>query len=121
MVLAESIARLAASLLAVVQTRVELAATEVEEESLRYFSCLMLSLAAMFCFGIAVVLCVLLAIVVYWDTHRIGILLTLIALFAVAGAVLGLKLRNQYRMKPKLLAHTVSELATDTELLRPRA
>ena len=49
MVTAESAARLAASLLAILHTRVELAATEIEEESLRYFSCLILSLAALFC------------------------------------------------------------------------
>lgn len=116
MVLAESVARLAASLLAILQTRVELVATEVEEESLRYFSYLMLSLAAMFCIGIAVVLGVLLAIVIYWDTHRIGILLTLIALFALAGIALAMKLRNRYRLKPRLLAHTMNELSTDREL-----
>jgi len=38
MVIADSVARLAATLLAIIQNRVELIATEVEEESLRYFS-----------------------------------------------------------------------------------
>ncbi|WP_136418848.1 phage holin family protein [Herbaspirillum sp. ST 5-3] len=119
MVIAESVARLAATLLAVVQTRVELAATEVEEESLRYFSYLLMSLAAMFCLGIAVVLAVFLAVILYWDTHRIGILLTLIALFGLAGAMIGLRVQRQFRVKPKLLGHTMTELSRDTEALQP--
>jgi len=121
MILAESVARLAATLLAVVQNRVELVATEVEEESLRYFSYLMLSLAAMFCIGVAVVLGVLLLVVVFWDTHRIAILTALIALFALAGVTMALRVRNQYRDKPRLLGHSMTELARDSELIRPPA
>jgi len=121
MVLVESAARLAATLLAIVQTRVELVATEVEEESLRYFSYLMLSLAAMFCFGIAITLGVLLAVVLYWDTHRVTILSVMMALFAFAGIMIALRVRNQFRFKPKLLAHTMTELSRDAELLQPPA
>lgn len=120
MMIAESASRLAATLLAVVQNRVELVSTELEEESLRYFSCLMLSLAAMFCMGMAVVLGVLLAVVLYWDTHRVGILATLIALFAFVGVVITLRVRKQYQEKPRLLGHTMSELARDSELLQQR-
>lgn len=121
MVLAESITRLAASLLAIVQTRAQLVATEVEEESLRYFSYLMMSLATMFCLGVAILLGVVLLVVVYWDTHRVGILLTLMALFAIAGVVIGLQLRARYRAKPRLLSHTITELARDNELIHPSA
>ena len=121
MVLAESVARLAATLLAIVQTRVELAATEVEEESLRYFSYLMLSLAAMFCLGMAIVLGTILLVVIYWEDNRIGILLTLTLLFTAGGIVLGLRVRSQYRQKPKLMTDTMTELARDTDMLQPPA
>jgi uncharacterized membrane protein YqjE len=121
MVLAESVTRLAATLIAVVQTRAELISTEVEEESLRYFSSLMLALATMFCIGVAILLGVMLIVVLYWDTHRIGMLLTLTVLFALAGIVLGLRMRSQHRSKPRLLAHTLDELARDAELLQPPA
>jgi uncharacterized membrane protein YqjE len=119
--IAESAARLAASLLTILQTRVELAAAEVEEESLRYFSYLMLSLAALFCLGITVVLAVMLTVVLFWDSHRIGVLLALMAVFGVAAAMMGLRLRRHYRVKPPLLGHTLHELARDTDLLQPRA
>lgn len=119
--IAESAARLAASLLAIVQTRLELAATEVEEESLRYFSYLLLSLAAMFCIGLAIVLGTLLVVVLYWDTNRIGVLLVLTALFAFIGIAIGLRVRSRYRDKPKLLLHTMTELSRDGEMLQPPA
>ena len=121
MLFAESLSRLAATLLAIAQNRAELVATEVEEESLRYFSYLMLSLAAMFCLGIAVVLGVLLAVVLYWESHRIGILVTLTGVFALIGIMLALHVRKLYRLKPKLLGATIAELGRDTELLQPPA
>lgn len=119
MVIAESAARLGATLLAIVQTRVELAATEVEEESLRYFSYLILSLAALFFLGIAVVLGVMLLVVLYWDTHRVGILSTLMILFGIAGLAIGLRVRSNYRFKPKLLGHTLNEMTRDAQILQP--
>ncbi len=121
MMIAESAARLAATLLAIVQTRVELVATEVEEESLRYFSYLMMSMAAMFCAGVAILLGTMLIVVLYWETNRIGALLTLTLLFAAAATMIGLRVRSRYRGKPKLLTHTMTELSRDTEMLQPRA
>lgn len=121
MLIAESITRLAATLLAIVQNRAQLVATEIEEEALRYFSYLMYSLAAMFCFGMAMLLGILLLIVLYWDTNRIGILLLLMALSGLAGAGLAWRVRNQYRLKPALLGYTITELSHDTELLKPPA
>ncbi|WP_220809373.1 phage holin family protein [Noviherbaspirillum aridicola] len=118
--LADSATRLGASLLAILQTRVELVAAEVEEESLRYFSYLMMSLAALFCLGVAVVLCAMLLLVLFWDSYRIPVLLFLILLFGGAAAWLGLKLRQAYRLKPPLLAHTMMELARDRDTLRPQ-
>ena len=121
MMIAESASRLAATLLAIVQNRVELASTELEEESLRYFSCLMLSLAAMFCLGIAVVLGIMLAVVLYWDSHRVAVLAVLMVLFGAAGLAIALRVRRQYQSKPRLLGHTMAELSRDSDLLQPRA
>lgn len=121
MVLVESAARLAATLLAIVQTRIDLASTEVEEETLRYFSYLVLSMAAMFCIGLAIVLGTFLIVLLYWETHRIGILVTLTAVFGVVGVWIALRVRRQYQEKPRLLAHTMQELSRDTDMLHPSA
>lgn len=121
MIVGESLTRLASSLLSIVQTRLELAASEIEEESLRYFSCLMLSLAAMFCLGIALVLAVVLALVLYWETHRVGILLSLIVLFVFVSAMLWLQVRKAHQTKPRLMTQSSAELSRDIDMLQQRS
>jgi uncharacterized membrane protein YqjE len=117
----DSVARLVATFIAVLQTRAELATVEIEEEALRYFVYLMMALAAMFFAGVAILLVILLIVAIYWDEHRIGVLLTLIALFAIASAAVGIKLRDRYRRKPNLLGHTLVELSRDVEALKTPA
>lgn len=115
---ADSISRFAGTFIAIIQTRAELAAVEIEEEALRYFTYLMMALAAMFFFGLAMVLVLVLVIALFWDTHRIGVLLSLIAIFGIAGAWLGVQLRNSYKQKPALLGSTLGELSRDIEALK---
>jgi len=115
---ADSVSRLISTFVAVLQTRAELAAVEVEEEALRYFTYLMMALAAMFFAGIALLLVIFLVVAIFWDTHRIAVLLTLIVLFGLGAGVLGMKLRDRYRQKPSLLGHTLKELSRDVEAIR---
>jgi uncharacterized membrane protein YqjE len=115
---ADSIARFTGTVISIIQTRAELAAVEVEEEALRYFSYLMMALAAMFFLGLAMILVLVLVIALFWDTHRIAVLLGLIAVFAVAGGWFGIQLRNGYRQKPRLLGNTLGELSRDIESLK---
>jgi len=121
MAILDSAARLLATFLAVVQTRIELLTVELEEEVLRYFVYLLLALAAMACLGIAVLLAILLIVVIYWDTHRIPVLVALIAFFALAAIAITLGVRNNYRRKSRLLAHTLAEMAKDVETLKSPA
>lgn len=118
MAIIDSVTRLAATFIATLQTRLELLAIELEEESLRYFFYLLLSLAAMCCLGIAVLLVILLIIVVYWDTHRIPVLLALIGFFTLAALLIVVGIRRSYRKKSRLLAHTLAEMAKDVESLK---
>jgi len=117
----DSVARLAATFVAVLQTRAELATIEIEEEALRYFVYLMMALAAMFFAAIAILLAILLVVALYWEEHRVGALSTLIGLFAIASVAIGMKLRDRYRRKPNLLGHTLVELSRDVEALKPQA
>jgi uncharacterized membrane protein YqjE len=114
----DSVARLVATFIAVLQTRAELATVEIEEEALRYFIYLMMALAAMFFAGVAILLAILLIVAIYWDEHRVGVLLTLIALFLIASFAIGMRLRDRYRRKPSLLGHTLGELSRDVEALK---
>ena len=121
MALGESIAKMASTLLAMLQTRLELAAVELEEEALRLFSWLLLALAALFCAFVAILLVVLLIVAIYWDTNRIGVISALIAFFGVSATLIGLGIRSGFRSKPRLLAHTRAELAKDIDRLSPSA
>lgn len=118
MAIAESIGRISATLVALVQTRLELAAVEVEEESLRLMGYLMLSLLALFLFGIAVVMVALFVIILFWDTHRIEAVLSMAVLFAAGGALIARKVRISLATKPRLLEHTIAELNKDIEFVK---
>jgi uncharacterized membrane protein YqjE len=118
MAIAESIGRIGATLVALVQTRLELVAVEMEEESLRLMSYLMLSLLALFLFGIAVVMVALFVVILFWDTYRLQAVLGMAVLFAGAGAWLALKVRAAMASKPRMLAHTIAELQKDIEFVK---
>jgi len=120
--LLHSIKQLAGNLLAAAQTRLEILATELEEERVRLEQMLLVALAAAFCLVMGVVLCVALIVLYYWDTHRLAAVGILAAVFLGTGALLGWILRDQAKTRPKPFAVTRGELAKDRDMLRgPRA
>lgn len=112
---------MASNLLAILQTRLELAAVELEEESLRLFTYLLLALAALFCVFVALLLGILLIVVLYWDVNRIGVIASLVAIFGVAAVLLVAGICSSYRKKPRLLAYSRDEIAKDIDRLNPLA
>ena len=119
MALAESLTRFMTSLAAMMHSRMELATIEIEEESLRIYSALMLSLLALFCCTFAVALLVVLCIVLFWEQHRVAVLLFFIALFGAACALLVRIVQQQYRNKPALLSYTLAEIRKDIDAIKP--
>ena len=116
--LLHSIKRLAGTLLAAAQTRLEIFATEIEEERLRLEQMLLLGLAAALCLGMGMALAVALIVIYFWDTHRLMTVGILMLAFVGAGAVLAAILRDRVRTRPKPFAVTRSELAKDRAMLR---
>ena len=116
--LLHSIKHLAQTLLGAAQTRLEILATEIEEERVRLEQLLLVALAAAFCLAMGIVLCVALVVLYYWDTHRLAAAGTLAAAFLAAGVVLGLILRDKVKTRPKPFAITRGELAKDRAMLR---
>lgn len=113
MAILNSLARLAANLLGILHTRLELVSLEVEEELARYASYLLQLLIVLFCAGVAVLLAILLVVAVFWDSHREAALLTLIALFGAVAAGLGWRLKLALNNKPRLFGHSLAELRKD--------
>jgi uncharacterized membrane protein YqjE len=118
MAISDTVGRLGATLLAMLQTRIELAALELEEESQRLLGYLLVSLLALFLCGIAIVLVALLVIVLCWDSYRIEAVLGLVVLFGGSGIALGLKVRAGFGAKPRLLGATLCELNKDINYVR---
>jgi uncharacterized membrane protein YqjE len=103
---------------ALLQTRLELASTEFEEEMERLKQMLLLGAVALFCFSIGVILLTIFVVVVFWDTHRLLALGGLAALYLTAALVVGLIIRSKAGALPKFLSLTISEFAKDRERLR---
>src|ERR1700682_4803253 len=118
MALRETLGRLAATLVAMVHTRLELASVEMEEQSQRYLGYLLMSLLALFLFGIAIVLVALFVIILFWDTHRIAAVLGMAAVFGAAAAVIAMKVRSGFASQPALLSATLGELQKDIDFLK---
>jgi uncharacterized membrane protein YqjE len=112
-----SLRRLAATLVAVFQTRLELLATEVEEERVRLGRLLLLGTAAAFFLALGMLTLTLFVIVLFWDTHRLLVTGLLAALYLGAGLALALAARREASARPRLFAASLSELAKDRERL----
>jgi uncharacterized membrane protein YqjE len=115
--LAGSITRLARTALAVLRTRLEILATEIEEERIRFAGLALVVAAIAFCLQMAVLLGVILMVVLLWETHRVVTLGVLSAGFLVTGVALYLWLRHRLRTRPRMFASTLGEFAKDEERL----
>ena len=118
--LLESLTTLAATLVAIAHTRLDLLSTDVEEERAQVLSLLVLALVALYCFGIGVVLAAILLVVAFWDTHRLLALGSLAGFFLAAGMVTGAYAMHKARTKPRLFAASLSELLKDRQQLVSR-
>ena len=118
--LLESLTTLAATLVAIAHTRLDLLSTDVEEERAQVLSLLVLALVALFCFGIGVVLAAILLVAAFWDTHRLLVLGSLAGFFLAAGMVAGAYAMHKARTKPRLFAASLSELLKDRQQLVSR-
>ena len=111
--LLESLRGVAKTFVALVQTRIEIFASEVDEERTRVGRILVLAVVALFCLGLALVLGVLLIVVLFWDSNRLLALALLTGVFALGGVVALLALRSAIRNRPKFLSATLAELRKD--------
>lgn len=118
--LMESLKQLAGTLVGIVRTRLELLSNEFEEERLRIRLMLLYGSIALFFFGLGIMLCTVLIVVMCWDSHRDLVLGGLAALFFITGIVLSNRLCRLAREKPRLFSTSLAELADDRDQLDTR-
>jgi uncharacterized membrane protein YqjE len=116
--LLQSIVRLAGNLLAAVETRVDLFATELREDGERGMRLLAWAIAALMLGIFAVLLAGVTVIIAFWDTYRIAAAIGVTAVFVAAAIACGLVVRRHLRERPRLLDATRGELRKDVAALR---
>jgi uncharacterized membrane protein YqjE len=102
-------------------TRIELAATEFEEERLRLIGLLVSTLATLMLLGITVMLLATYVIVLLWDSHRLLAIGAITVTSALATLVSAKRWHERLVNRPAFMAATVAELQRDADLLRPQS
>lgn len=115
-----SVRTLGSTLIAALQTRLELLVAEVEDERIRLTRLWLLAMVALFLFALSVLTATLFVIVLFWDTHRLLAIGVLFLLFLLSGCAVAWHARKESRAKPRLLSTTLAELAKDREHLSAR-
>ena len=115
----ESLRRLADTLLAIFQTRLELLSNEIEEERLRVAQMLLYGGVALLFFGLAFIMLTVFFVVLFWDSNRLLVLGGFTALYFVAGLLVWNELRRMAREKSRLFSASLAELADDRDRLAP--
>jgi uncharacterized membrane protein YqjE len=111
--LLDSLRDLARTFLALLQNRLEIFASEIDEQRALLARIALLAAVAAFCLGLAVILGVLLVVVLFWDTNRLLAIGALAGALGAGGVVALLMLRAAVRQRPRLLAATLAELRKD--------
>ncbi len=116
--IAGSLRRLASTGLSILQLRLQLLLTEVEQEKLRLFDALLRVVAGLLVLGVGLVLLVALVLLLVQPEFRLLALAALTALFLAGGAALLASGRKRWHQPGALLEGTVAELERDREALR---
>ena len=109
---------LLAALSSVLHTRLELFATELEEERERLKQTLVLTLLVFFGLSLGFILLTIFAVAFFWERGWLFAIGGLALLYLAVGAVAGLALRKKILTRPGLFPATLSELGKDRDRLR---
>jgi uncharacterized membrane protein YqjE len=110
--------RIASTLVAMVGTRLELAAVEFQEDARRMLGHVVWALLALFMAVFALMLVALFVIVLFWDSYRLEAIGGMAALFGLGAAAIMLKVRAGLNTETPLLGATLAELRNDVEYVR---
>jgi len=108
---------LAVSLLGTGHTRLQLLGNEFQTEKLRILRQLGFAAALVFCAGLAVVLAIGLALVLFWE-QRVALLAVLTVLFIALGVFFYAALRRSSEDSENLFAASLAELQEDLRQLK---
>ncbi len=114
-----SLRRLAETLVAIVQTRIELLSVEVEEQSMWLWRMFVLVAALQLFSGLALLCFSGWLLLLFWDSHPALTMAALTLLYLLAALLAWRALRASRRARPRLFETSLAELARDREHLAP--
>ena len=109
---------LAANAVAIVHTRLELLANEIEEERIRTLRIALLAAIALFCAAVALLLITTWIVVALWEQYRLATLATLALVYLIVAGIALHKLKASTNERSKLFSTSLAELARDRDLLK---
>ncbi|HXF67269.1 MAG TPA: phage holin family protein [Burkholderiales bacterium] len=115
-----SLRNLAATLVALLHTRLELLATELEEERLRLAQIVLWGCIAAAFLLLGAVMLTVFVVVLFWDTQRVLTTGLLAALYLALGIAAAFAARARARRRSRLFSASLAELAKDREDLGAR-
>ena len=110
--------RIAATVVAMVGTRLELAAVEFQEDARRLLGYLAWTLLAVFLTAGACLLVALFVIVLFWDDYRLQAIAGMAILFAAGAGLILMKVKAGFNSQPVMFASTLAELRNDVAYIR---
>jgi uncharacterized membrane protein YqjE len=121
MALLATAGRIASTLVAMVGTRLELAAVEFQEDARRLLGYLAWALLAVFLAAGAAMFVALFVILLFWDTYRLQAVAGMAVLLGVAALLIVSNVRSKLNAQTPLFAATLAELRNDVDYLRHAA
>ena len=118
--LLHSLRNLATTLVALLQTRLELLVNDLEEGSVRMLQILFLAAGAFLFVTLGMLTLTLLVVLLLWEDRQIAAVVGVAVGFFLIAVALGFGVRSRIRARPRFLGGTVSELAKDRERLTTR-
>ena len=112
-----SIKIMAATLVAIVHTRLDILSTDLEEGRERLMSLLVMAFLSLFCLCVGVVLLAIFIVVTFWDTHRLLVLGLLTGVFLLSGTILCMLAIRALKAMPRLFKASLAELSKDQQQL----
>ena len=117
--LGASVRGLAATMLELLQVRLELLSVEAQEEVLRVTGLLVCAAIAVVFLSLGLGFVAILITVALWDTQRLLALGVFATVFLVLGLVAAWRARQHVRSGSRLFAASIAELRSDRETLKP--
>ena len=115
-----SLKNMLSTFIAILQTRLEIVSTELQEEIGRAANLLLWTFVALFAAGIGLFVGALVLIFAFWETHRVLVSVLVMGFFFLLALVAVMVLRAKLKGRPPLFAATLAEFSRDREHLEGR-